>query len=157
MLFGVSLHRLFGVPSGMNHVAPRCVRMVFLSPGVAPTSHHPTIIDRSTARFCPTAITSVSCPSFSRGRGEMALTLHRTLSTAYRDMLDYVIVNDGRYVGRLYEDRHSRPASRWFWTITIYVNPQLEISTSGHAPSLEQAKAQFLTNWRKCRAEPASP
>jgi hypothetical protein len=28
VLFGVSLHRLFGVPSGMNHVAPGCVSMV---------------------------------------------------------------------------------------------------------------------------------
>jgi hypothetical protein len=88
----------------------------------------------------------------------MALRLHRTLSTAHRDRdwLDYVIVNGGRYVGRLYEDRHSRPASRWLWAITIYVNPQLGITTSGRAPSLEQAKAQFLTNWRKYRGEPAS-
>jgi len=88
----------------------------------------------------------------------MALRLHRTLSTSHRDRdwLDYVIVNGGRYVGRLYEDRHSRPASRWFWAITIYVNPQLGITTSGRAPSLEQAKAQFLANWRKYRGEPAS-
>jgi hypothetical protein len=28
VLFGVSLHRLFGVPSSMNHVTPRCVSMV---------------------------------------------------------------------------------------------------------------------------------
>ena len=28
MLFGVSLHRLFGVPSSMNHVTSRCVSMV---------------------------------------------------------------------------------------------------------------------------------
>jgi hypothetical protein len=28
VLFGVSLHRLFGVSSGMNHVAPRCMSMV---------------------------------------------------------------------------------------------------------------------------------
>ena len=28
MLFGVSLHRFFGVPSGMNHVAPSYVSMV---------------------------------------------------------------------------------------------------------------------------------
>ena len=69
----------------------------------------------------------------------MALTLHRTLSTAHRnrDWLDYVIINGGRYVGRLYEDGHSRPASRWFWAIAIYDDP-------------------FLTNWRKCSDEPAS-
>jgi hypothetical protein len=45
---------------------------------------------------------------------------------------------------------------RWFWSITIYVNPKLGITTSGRAPNLVQAKAQFLTNWRKCRTEPVS-
>jgi hypothetical protein len=55
------------------------------------------------------------------------LTLRRTglSSPAYRDWLDYVIVEDGRDVGRLYEDRHSRPDLRWFWSITVYVNPML--------------------------------
>ena len=32
-------------------------------------------------------------------------------SPAYRDWLDYVIVEDGRDVGRLYEDRNSPPAA----------------------------------------------
>jgi hypothetical protein len=83
------------------------------------------------------------------------LTLRRSglSSPAYRDWLDCVIVEDGRAVGRLYEDRHSSPALRWFWSITVYVNPKLGINTSGRAPSLEAAKAQFLTNWQKCRAD----
>ena len=57
----------------------------------------------------------------------MPLTLRPTglSSPAYRDWLDYVIVEDGRDVGRLYEDRHSPPELRWFWSITIYVNPML--------------------------------
>ena len=85
----------------------------------------------------------------------MPLTLRPTglSSPAYRDWLDYVIVEDGRDVGRLYEDRHSPPEYRWFWSITIYVNPMLGIVTSGRAPSLDEAKAQFLTNWQKCRTE----
>ena len=87
----------------------------------------------------------------------MALTLRRIgrSSAPHRDWLDYVIVNDGRDVGRLYEDQHTRPQLRWFWSITIYVNPKLGISTTGSAPSLQQAKAQFVTNWRKCGTEPA--
>jgi hypothetical protein len=40
-------------------------------------------------------------------------------SPAYRAWLDYIIVEDGRDVGRLYEDRHSRPEYRWFWSITV--------------------------------------
>ena len=54
-------------------------------------------------------------------------------SPAYRDWLDYVIVEDGRDVGRLYEDRLSRPELRWFWSITVYVNSKLGITTSGRA------------------------
>jgi hypothetical protein len=52
------------------------------------------------------------------------LTLRPTglSSPAYRDWLDYVIVEDGRDAGRLYEDRLSRPELRWFWSITMYVN-----------------------------------
>ncbi len=75
-------------------------------------------------------------------------------SPAYRDWLDYVIVEDGRDVGRLYEDRHSKPELRWFWS---YVNPRRGIITSGRAASLDEAKAQFLTNWQKCRTDSTPP
>ena len=49
------------------------------------------------------------------------LTLRRTglSSPAYQDLLDYIITEDGRDVGRLYEDRHSKPELRWFWSITL--------------------------------------
>jgi hypothetical protein len=85
----------------------------------------------------------------------MALTLRPTglSSPAYRDWLDYVIVEDGRDVGRLYEHRNSLPALRWFWSITVYINPNQGITTSGRPPSLDEAKAQFLTNWQKCRGD----
>ena len=84
----------------------------------------------------------------------MPLTLLPTglSSPAYRDWLDYVIVEDGRDVGRVYEDRHSRPQLRWFWSITVYVNPKVRITTSGRAASLQEAKAQFPASWQKCRS-----
>jgi hypothetical protein len=74
-------------------------------------------------------------------------------SPAYRAWLDYIIVEDGRDVGRVYEDRHSRPELRWFWSITVYVNPMLGITTSGRAASIGEAKAHFLANWQKCRTD----
>jgi hypothetical protein len=85
----------------------------------------------------------------------MALTLRPTglSSPAFQDWADYIVRDDGRDVGRLYEDRNSLPALRWFWSITVYVNPKLGITTSGRAPSLNEAKAQFLTSWQKCRAD----
>ena len=83
----------------------------------------------------------------------MALTLRFTApSSDDRDWLDYTIVEDGRRdVGRLYEDRHSRPELRWFWSITVYINPDLGITTSGRAPTMNEAKEHFLRNWQKCR------
>jgi hypothetical protein len=48
-------------------------------------------------------------------------------------------------------------ASRWFWAISIYVDPKLGIVTSGRAASLDEAKAQFLTNWQKCRTDSTPP
>ena len=44
------------------------------------------------------------------------LTLRPTglSSSAYQDWPDYVVVEDGRDVGRLCEDRHSPPDLRWF-------------------------------------------
>jgi hypothetical protein len=72
----------------------------------------------------------------------VVLSLRRTglSSPAYRDLLDYVIVEDGRNVGRLYEDRHNRSELRWFWSITVYVNPNLDIVTSG--PHAEPRRGQ---------------
>jgi hypothetical protein len=83
----------------------------------------------------------------------MTLTLRFTApSSDDRDWLDYTIVEDGRRdVGRLYEDRHSRPELRWFWSITVYINPNLGIATSGRAPTMNEAKEHFLRNWQKCR------
>ncbi len=73
-------------------------------------------------------------------------------SPAFGDWLDYVVVDDGRDVGRIYGDRHTLPELRWFWSITVYVNPKLGILTSGRAPSIEEAKAQLLASWQKCRS-----
>ena len=88
----------------------------------------------------------------------MVLSLRRTglSSPAYRDLLDYVIVEDGRDVERLYEDRNSKPEYRWFWSITVQVDPKLVMNTSGRAATLEETKAQFLQNWEKCQQRPLS-
>jgi hypothetical protein len=85
----------------------------------------------------------------------MPLTLRPTglSSPAYADKLDYVVCEDGKVIGRICEDWHTLPDLRWFWSITVYVDPRQGINTSGRAASLDEAKAQFLSNWQRCRAD----
>jgi hypothetical protein len=49
----------------------------------------------------------------------------------------------------------------WFWSITVYVDPQTEIVTSGKVQTFNEAKARFRTSWQKIvsggRGEPPSP
>ena len=71
----------------------------------------------------------------------------------YRDQLDYIVIEDGRAIGRMYEDWHALPELRWFWSITVFVGYRPGVTTHGRTPTLEEAKAQFLSNWRKCRAD----
>ena len=63
------------------------------------------------------------------------LTLRPTglSSPAYRDLIDYTVIQDNRAVGRICEDRHTLPDLRWFWSITVYVDPKQGITTSGRA------------------------
>ena len=85
----------------------------------------------------------------------MPLTLRPTglSSPVYADQPDYIDCEDGKAIGRMYEDRHTPPDLRWFWSITVYVDPKQGINTSGRAASLDEAKAQFLSNWQRCRAD----
>jgi hypothetical protein len=80
-------------------------------------------------------------------------------SPAYADHTDYVVLDDGRIVGRIYEFRDSSmPADiRWFWSITMLVHREPGLVTDGRAPSLEEAKAQFRKNWEKAKEIDPSP
>jgi hypothetical protein len=73
-------------------------------------------------------------------------------SPAYRDWADYTVTENGRAIGRIYEDRHSRPELRWFWSIAIFVNPMLGIVTNGRTATIKQAKEQFRNSWERVRA-----
>ena len=83
----------------------------------------------------------------------MPLTLRPTglSSPIYRDQLDYTVFEDGRTIGRMYEDKHAREELRWFWSITVYVPPTLGIRTNSRTATLEDAKAAFRASWEKCR------
>jgi hypothetical protein len=70
-------------------------------------------------------------------------------SPAYKDRRDFTVYEAGEPVGRIYEDRGigTPEDQRWFWSIIAYVDPRLDIVTSGKAPTLEEAKARFKVSW----------
>ena len=66
-------------------------------------------------------------------------------SPVYADRQDWTIFDDGKPVGRIYENAGAgTPADlRWFWSMTVYVHPRAGIVTSGKVATLDEAKAQF--------------
>ena len=78
----------------------------------------------------------------------MPLTLRPTglQSPAYADRQDWTVFEHGCAIGRIYED--SSPAElRWFWLITRYVPPRLNVRTNDKVGSLTEAKEQFRRAW----------
>ena len=81
----------------------------------------------------------------------VSLTVRKTgpVSLAYQQWADYTVYDDGRAIGRIYEDRATRPALRWFWSIAMIDARHTGIRTEGCTPTLKQAKAELQANWRK--------
>jgi hypothetical protein len=75
----------------------------------------------------------------------MALSLRRTRfqSPAYADRQDYLVIEDGQVIGRIYEDRYVPADIKWFWA--------LGIRTHDRVASLEIAKEQFKSSWSNVR------
>ena len=78
----------------------------------------------------------------------MLLTMRPTggHSPVNADRQDWTILDEGQPVGRIFEDTSaSTPADmQWSWSILW---PDAGIVTSGHATTLDQAKAEFQRNW----------
>jgi hypothetical protein len=83
----------------------------------------------------------------------MPLTMRPTggHSPVYADRQDWTIFDGGKPVGRVYEDASAGTAAdlRWFWSITVYVDPIAGIVTSGKVATLDAAKAQFEAAGRR--------
>ena len=72
-------------------------------------------------------------------------------SPAFADQKDYVVIEDGQTIGRMYEDPHAPTDYRWFWSITEHVDPAHGIVTNDRVSTLDEAKAQFKSSWSKVR------
>src|SRR5262245_29113501 len=81
----------------------------------------------------------------------LSLRLAARASSAHADRADYIVIEDGQEIGRVYENRNARAAC-WFWSITINVDPMFCIVTDGRAASLQAAMEQFKSRWSKMPA-----
>ena len=81
----------------------------------------------------------------------MALTLRPTSghSRVYLQRQDWTVFDDGKPVGRIYEDTSAFTSAdlRWFWSITTHVQRDAGIRTSGRMPTLGEAKTAWLRSW----------
>jgi hypothetical protein len=69
-------------------------------------------------------------------------------SGTYKDNVDYNVFSGEWCIGRIYE-RHGFPdAVQFFWSLHgVVVTRPPSVHTDGHAPTLEEAKAQFQKSW----------
>jgi hypothetical protein len=52
-------------------------------------------------------------------------------------------------MGRIHEERGGPEHMRWFWTLYGVVGKPPKVHTNDHAPTLDEAKAQFEAVWRQ--------
>ena len=81
----------------------------------------------------------------------MPLTMRPTglQSPVDKDCADYTIFSGEWAMGRIYEQRGGPKALRWFWTVHGVFGRPADMYTNGHAPTLDEAKRQFETTWRR--------
>ena len=92
----------------------------------------------------------------------MGLSLRRSglVSPADADRPDFLVIEDGKVIGRIYERRYAPADARWFWSITVIGAYRAGVATDGRTATFEQAKAQFKTSWlawKAWRADQAQP
>jgi hypothetical protein len=80
---------------------------------------------------------------------QIGLSLHPTdASPTDAGWCEYTILKQGRPVGRIFE-RDSVPELPWFWSIATIPSDEAGIYTYGRAATLEAAKADFHSNYRR--------
>ena len=63
--------------------------------------------------------------------------------------MDYTIYSGEWSMGRIYEQRGGAKALRWFWMLHGVFGKPADMHRNGHAPTFDEAKAQFEAVWRR--------
>ena len=98
---------------------------------------------RGIAKYCRRAGAGV--------RNNMALKLGPTgLGFGIdKDRQDFTIYSGGWAMGRIYEQRGGPDSMRWFWSLHGIFGKPADMRADGHAATLDEAKAQFESIWRR--------
>jgi hypothetical protein len=76
-------------------------------------------------------------------------------SSALQGWSDYTVTENGRSRAHSMRIAKRCPELRWFWSITIYVDPKRGIKTNGRTATIEHAKEQFCQSWERVHAKQA--
>ena len=81
----------------------------------------------------------------------MPLTMRPTglPSPVDKDRQDFTIYNGDWAMGRIYEQRGGPDNMRWVWSLYGVVGKPSKVHLNGDAATLDEAKAQFETAWRR--------
>ena len=66
-----------------------------------------------------------------------------------KDRQDFTIYSGGWAMGRVYEQRGRPDSMRWFWSLHGIFGKPADMRADGHAATLDEAKAQFESIWRR--------
>jgi hypothetical protein len=81
----------------------------------------------------------------------MPLTMRPTKlsSPVDKGRVDFTVYCGAWAVGRIYEHLEGPEHLRWFWALNGMFGRPREIKDNGHAPTLDEAKAQFEAAWQQ--------
>ncbi len=66
-----------------------------------------------------------------------------------KDRQDFTIYSGGWAMERIYEQRGGPDSMRWFWSRHGIFGKPADMRADGHAATLDRAKAQFESIWRR--------
>ena len=81
----------------------------------------------------------------------MPLTMRPTglASGVDKDRPDFTIYSGDWALGRIYEQGGGPQPARWFWSLRGILGKPADLRTDGHAATLDEAKVQFESAWRR--------
>ena len=81
----------------------------------------------------------------------MPLTMRPTKlsSPVDKGRVDFTLYCGAWAVGRIYEHLEGPEHLRWFWALNGMFGRPREIRDHGHAPTFDEAKAQFEAAWQR--------